>query len=406
MRIIRLYIRFYSIKLLYLIAILLVVFGSYSYTMNQLSIGNKALLNPFIYLRNNTKFGINHLDFFIFAFILSSLFIIMLTLFYSMNYRAKTKLKGRYLTLYYKMVIAELFKEDEEQDNYINISRLEKFSKKDLGKELIISTFVQIHDKTTGIIRKKTERLVQLLHYKKFIQDYLYSPFYKHKKMALEAISEFKIEGYEKYTMKLIKQTKNELLHTDALISMIRLNCYESLITMANTNIKFTMWDINMIIKNIEKDNCINIPYNELINATNEGMQLLGIILARRLNKKELKRVIKNKAEHAEGDIKDEAILTFTSFAETQSDFKFLKNKYIESSDSTKSYIIKKLNRNPNREQVADFYEWIIINESMPNKLTAISNLLSVDISRIIRLKQSEDRLVRMACEHVIDINN
>jgi len=335
---------------------------------------------------------------------------IILTKIYSSNKKRKEKINEKFLKIYYKTVISDLFKENkdtelEETDNVYKY-RHKRFAKSDLYKELIINTFIHVHYQTIGKIRLKTESMMNDLHYEKLIRSYLYSPFYKQKKLALNTISEFKITGYEKYLIKLAKQKKNKLLHTEALITLIRLNVYNNLIILTNININFSIWDINMIIRNIEKDKELNIPYNELINACNEGMQLLGIMLTRIHHKKEFKKKIKKKTENENSNIKVEAILTFASFSEKKDDFDFLLNKYPEISDKTKNDIIKIVDVNPNKKQALDFFEWIAENEPIPSKLIAIENLLSLDISKVFKLKQSKDISIKMACEQVLDINN
>jgi hypothetical protein len=333
---------------------------------------------------------------------------ILLTKYYSFNKIKKEKMQERYIKFYYSSVIRELFKENNEHNfkETVNISRLKKFIRNDINKELVINTLTQVHYQTIGKIRQRTELIINMLHFEKVIRSYLYSPFYKHKKLALDTISEFKIIGYEKYLLKLAKQSKNKLLHTDALITLARLNVYDNLILLADMNVDISIWDINMIITNIEKDRDFNIPYNELINARNEGMQLLGIMLTRIHCKREFKNKIQKKTEHQNPTIKEEAILTFTSFAENKDDFDFIINIYKTSPENAKKNIVKRMDANPNKEQAADFFEWIAKNEPIPNKLIAIMNLLSLDISKVIKLKQSEDASIRMACEQVLDINN
>lgn len=408
MKILKFYLQYWLTKLLYLIFILFIFYGSYCYTAQRFSIGNHMFTNPFYHVHDKMPFWINYIEYIILVFIISTILMILLTKYYSFNKIKKEKMQERYIKFYYSSVIRELFKENNEHNfkETVNISRLKKFIRNDINKELVISTLTQVHYQTIGKIRQRTELIINMLHFEKVIQSYLYSPFYKHKKFALDTISEFKIIGYEKYLLKLAKQSKNKLLHTDALITLARLNVYDNLILLADMNVDISIWDINMIIRNIEKDRELSIPYNELINARNEGMQLLGIMLTRIHCKREFKNKIQKKTEHRNPTIKEEAILTFTSFAENKDDFDFIINIYNTSPENAKINIVKRMDANPNKEQAADFFEWIAKNEPIPNKLIAIMNLLSLDISKVTKLKLSEDTSIKMACEQVLDINN
>lgn len=408
MKVIKFYLQYWLVRLLYLIFIMLVLCGSYCYTVQSFSVGNHVFTNPFFHLHDNLPFWVNYIEYFILVFVISTVLIILLTQYYSFRKRRKERMRDKFVKRYYKNIVTELFRENEEDASeekewkYKN----EIMAKNDFYKELVINTFVQVHNQTIGRIRQKTESMMKELAFEKLIGSYLYSPFYKHKKIALDTISEFKIKGHEKYLLKLIKQKRNKLLHTDALMTLIRLNVHENLNVLAETDVDISMWDINMIVRNIEKDNEARIPYDELINSANEGMQLLGIILIRIHDRTEFKQNVRGKTESKNPEIRDEAILTFSTFAENKDDFDLLLNKYPECSDSTKKYIVERMSDNPYEEQVTNFFEWVVLNEPIPNKLIAIMNLLTLDISKVAELKKSEDEAIRMACEQVLDFNN
>lgn len=213
MKILKLYLQYWLVKSFYIISFLLIFYGSYWYTTVQhFFIGNREFTNPFYHLHENLPFWINYLEYFIFVFTFSTILMIILTKIYSSNKKRKEKINEKFLKIYYKTVISDLFKENkdtelEETDNVYKY-RHKRFAKSDLYKELIINTFIHVHYQTIGKIRLKTESMMNDLHYEKLIRSYLYSPFYKQKKLALNTISEFKITGYEKYLIKLAKQKK------------------------------------------------------------------------------------------------------------------------------------------------------------------------------------------------------
>jgi len=243
------------------------------------------------------------------------------------------------------------------------------------------------------------------LKYDNLIRSYLYSPYYRHKKIALSVISEFKIHGVEKYILGLAKRESNRLLHTDALVALIRLNTYENLLQLIKNDVNISMWEVNVIIDNIEKDKIRKIPYKELLHSNNKGMLLLGIILSRLHQKQEFKYDIQKYIEYHNDNIMEEAILAFASFAGDKSDFVYLRNSYNKATGRGKLSIIRTVSHSPDTEYAVQFLEWVAINEPIKYKTEALRSLLTINIGRVAMLKDSEDPLVRMACNEILDIN-
>lgn len=407
MKILKFYLQYWSLRLFYTTFILLIFYGSYCYTVQKIPIGSYMFINPFYHVHMNLPSWTNYLEYFIFIFVISSIVMFIHTNYYAFVKENKEKMRNRYLDFYFNSLISDLFRENKTNDTVLKINSLqyEKYSKKNFYRELITNTLIQIHSQTIGKARQDTELIMQSLHYDNWIHTYLRSPYYKHKKIALDAISEFKLEGYDNYIIKLAKQSNKKLLRTNALIALTRLDVYNNLILLIEMNVKITIWDVNVIINNIEQDNNQNIPYTELIHAKNEGMQILGIMLARINHKIELKQAILEKINDSNSLIMEEAVIAFASFAEDKNDFDFLIDQYKETTEKAKDVIIKTINSDPDKDQTADFLQWIAENEPMQNKLSALISLLSIDISRISKLKRSDDPLVKTACEQILDIN-
>jgi len=165
------------------------------------------------------------------------------------------------------------------------------------------------------------------------------------------------------------------------------------------------MWEVNVIIDNIEKDKIREIPYKELLHSNNKGMLILGIILSRLNQKQEFIYDIKMYIESPDENINEEAILAFASFAKDRSDFVYLRESYNKATERGKLFIIRSVSQSPDTEYAVQFLQWVAINEPVNCKVEALKNLLIIDICKVAEFMNVKDPQVRMACNEVLDIN-
>jgi len=165
------------------------------------------------------------------------------------------------------------------------------------------------------------------------------------------------------------------------------------------------MWEVNVIIDNIQKDKIKNIAYTELLHSDNEGTLLLGIILSRLDWKNQFKYDIQKYIDYPNDNIMEEAIIAFATFAVDKSDFVYLRNVYKDATARGKLSIIKAITQSPDPDFAIGFLEWVTINEPIKYKTEALKHLLTISVEKVARLKNASDPLVVMACNEVLDIN-
>lgn len=407
MKVLGFYIEYWGTRLFYVTLIFLICYGSYLYSVPKFSIGGYMFNNLLYRDYYSLSRWLYYLEYFIFIFLILTILTFILTLYYGHDKRIKERTHDRYINFYIKYLLALLYTKDKlaEKELKRRKVRLMSFVKNDYSKELVINTLQQIHHQTIGQIREDTEHLLHELKYDNLIRNYLHSPFYRHKKIAMNAIAEFKIIGHEKYILRLAKRERNELLHTEALVTLIRLNTYDNLLQLIKNDINISMWEVNVIIDNIQKDKITDVPYAELLHSDNKGTILLGIILSRLNWKNKFKYDIQKYIEYPDDNIMEEAILAFATFAEDKSDFVYLKNVYKDATGRGKFSIIKTITLSPDTDFAIGFLEWVAINEPIKYKTEALKYLLTISVEKVARLKNASDPLVVMACNEVLDIN-
>ena len=240
---------------------------------------------------------------------------------------------------------------------------------------------------------------------KYLLYAYLHSPYIRHKLFALKAISEFRLEGFDKYILKLTKR-KNDVLHAEAIVTLLNLKVYSNLMFLSDLKMKLTLWDINLIVKTIEELEKRDINYRFLINSAISEVSALGLILTRLHNKTELKSEVLLKIGHSSDLVNEEAFFTLISFANSAQDFEFLIDKFGTASRKAQTLIIQSLSRYDNTEKVIQFLNWVIQNKHFTLKIEAIKLLLDIDITEVSKFKHSDDLLIRQSCLQVLDIRN
>ena len=400
------YFRYWSIRLSYLLLASLLIFGGYFYTVPQVEIGNYILSNPFYSDSEHISSWLYDVDYFIFIFTVAIVIIFVLIIYYNINKIRKEKTDKQFLNLFIEDLFAYLFMAEEftDDEKRKKIKALKKTLNSDHAKRLFINTLVDVHSQTEGIVREKTVRLLKAIRFDYLIYAYLHSPYFRHKLFALKVISEFNLEGYDKYILKLTKR-RNGVLHAEAIIALLKLKVYSNLLFLTDLKLKLTLWDINLIVKTIQELNIKDINYSVLIQSVIPEISALGLILARLHRRTELKTEVIMRIGNSSKLVNEEAFLTFIAFASQQSDFDYLIEKFSIATHKAQTMIIQSLSKSPDNVKTIQFLNWIVENKHFTHKTEAIKQLLELDLTAISRFKQSEDKLIRQSCLQVLDIN-
>ncbi|NDP21307.1 MAG: hypothetical protein GZ091_09540 [Paludibacter sp.] len=406
MKILTLYLRYWSIRLFYILLASLLIFGSYFYAVPQVELGSYIIVNPLYTNVENLSPWLYDVNYFIFIFVVAIAVIAFLIVYYNIDKKRKDTSDKKFMNIFVKRFFDYLFSKDElsEDEEKKMIKELKKYLSSDHSKKILINTIVDVHSQTKGIVENRTFQFLEALKYEKFIKAYLHSPYSVHKLFALKVISEFKLEGYDNYILKLTKR-KNNVLHAEAIITLLKLKVYNNLLFLNELEFKLTLWDINLIVKTIQDIDKKDINFSTLIKSYIPEISALGLILTRLHNRIELKNDVILRIGNSNTLVNEEAFFTFISFANKQSDFDYLIEKFNTATHKAQLMIIKSLAICPDTVKSIEFLNWIVENKPFTHKTEAIRQLLELDLSSINRFKQSDDKLVRESCLQVLDIN-
>ena len=406
MKILTIYFRYWSIRIFFLSLLALIAFGAYFYSVPQLTLFNHIIINPLYTDVEKIPTWLYVVDYFIFIFSLSILIIFLMILYYNANKKIEERIDNQYVDGFVRKIFLFLYPLEEftnKQKKY-QLKEIKKDLSNDHAKQLFINLLRRIHAQTSGLVKHKVEYFMKEIDYNYFIAAYLHSPYLRDKLFALKVIGDFEIEGFEQYILKQTKR-RNEVLHSESIITLLKLKIYDNLLFLSELNMKLTTWDINIIVKAIMELNIVNIDYLTLINSETSEISALGIMLAKLKNRKEFKHDIKKKVGNLDKLVNEEAFLAFCFFADNKSDYDYLIKNFGKATEKSQLTIIYKIASIQDTELSGEFLNYVVENQNFVQKIEAIKLLLDIDLNVVSKYKQSKDEVVKQSYYQVLDIN-
>lgn len=345
-------------------------------------------------------------EYLIFVFFAVSVLLLMLTILYIRNKRLEAAIESKYndhfATLLGKYLYVDLELIDDEQRQEMRTLKVEL--KNTYAKRIFINTLRKIRTQTVGAVRERTQVIYDYFQFDLFIRAYLFSPHLSKKIFALKVIADFQVKGYEDYIVKLVKKN-NDVLHSEALVTLLKLDEFDYLMLLDHSKMKLTLWDINIIIKTIQELDSVTINYAQLIKSEKAEVVALGMILARLWKRIELKSDIVQLIGNDNEQINEEAFFACISFIATEADYDFLIRNFDKAPEKSKVLIVRSMALHPNKVLAIDFLEKIIDNQSFILQLEVVQMLFELDINAVMRLKRSENKVINDICHQVLDFN-
>lgn len=400
------YLRFIFIRLFYVLLIIALSFGSYFYTVPRISLGQFVLVNPFYSEVEGIPGWLYDIDYFTFIFVVAILIIFILIAIYNVNKKNKDTGDRRFMNSFVSTLFAYLYS-NESPDTKEERKKIKQMKRNLRNEHLVryfLITLVNIHKQSLGSIHDKIHQIVKAAKYDFLLKAYLHSPYVRHKLFALKVISEFQLDGYSNYILKLTTR-RNNVLHSEAIMALMKMGVYNNLSFLFEINIKLTLWDINTIVRIIREMDIHEINYRKLIESDVDELCVIGIMLARLNNQNDMKLLIAEKIGNANRLINEEAFLALIHFAQDDEDYSLLMQKFDMASESIQKQIIDTIRKYSDRNAITGFLNNVVQTRRYPLKVAAMRVLLDLDLSLITQYKQSDNEMVKKSCMEVLDIN-
>jgi len=236
------------------------------------------------------------------------------------------------------------------------------------------------------------------------IETYLHSPYFEDKILALKIISDFGIEQHNGYLLELT-YSKNYVVRTEALDSLIKLSVLDKLEFLKKYIYHISMWDINTFLKLSDDFEQHNIDYQGLINSEHPRVAVLGILLAGKNRRADLKETIKSKLGSEDEVLNTEAYRAYLSMADELSDFKYITGRFFPENEKIKQLIVESFKRCPDKIMSVVFLMNVVEKESLSLKTSAMKLLLEFDTAKIQYYKYSDSSEVIKAHNEAVDLH-
>lgn len=408
MKTLTLYLRYWAIRSIFILFFILISFGCYFFSVQKVSIFSNHLTNPYYLDTEDLPRWLYGVEYLCFVFIFCSILFFIMILLYKSYKNKRDNTRKKYKDLFAISLSDYLYSDQQfsDEEKAIKIKDFRKMMKDDYSKRIFINTLRQAMNLTRGPVRDLSIKIFYAFEFNSFIYGYLHGPYIKKKIFALKVISDFKMEGYEKYIIKLTQQQSNYILHSEALVTLINISKENNLLFLTENNIKLSLWDINTIINTL--DDVLRfklISIITLIESEEPEISALGIILARLDKRVELKETIRGKIGNTNEMVNEEACITFTSFAEDQTDYDFMIHSFGIASEKAQQAIVNSIGRCPDKNIAIQFIDYVIENKSLKLKTEALKQLLNIDLSLIKKYQKSDNMLIRQVCLQVLNFH-
>lgn len=405
MKLLIIHIRYWAVRLIAALAILLFLFIVYFFKISELNIYGYHIINPLFQYTAPLEIWLYLLVYFIFVFIFNTVFLSILTVAYKLQNKRTDRIKVKYEKLFAETITTYLtsrfFKQFDEAETSLNILK-KRYNHK--IRNVMIDVLRKVHSEVIGDMRNDANELIYLLKFDELVLSYLYSPYLDDKILALQTISDFQLKGQNSKIMKLAV-SKNYLLRSEALISSIKLSIFDDITFNNKRRWNITKLDMNniLLITNQFKNHNINIE--QLIISEFPRVAALGVLLANEHKRTDLKEAIKLKIGNENDVLHHEALLSFISMSTDLQDYNFLKQIFSLQNRIDKQAIIEAFNNCPDKETGINFYLDVIDNEELALKTTAMKLLLEVAPNKLNTYSTSENMAIVKAYKHAIDFN-
>lgn len=400
MRTIGLYLKYLSNRLIYIVALCLGVFLFFFLKQKELLLFNYSVANPLYPFIEQTSTWLYVVQTLIVIFSLLIIIELILVI-YVTTQRSSVDKKNQLLHEQILDVIFNFLIQDKETRDINDFRKKAKpYLKSNHAQRVFINQLRKIINLTRGEIHDTCLSFYQVLHFDPLIKSHFHSPYLRNKIFALKTAGDFQQTAYNNYLVHYM-HSKNEMLKSEALQAYVKANSDDDLSFLSDYQEKISLGSINIIIN--ETKERTNINFTGLLKSQNPLIRSMGLRLANLQNKEELKPVIVELMDDPDAMVKEEAYLAYMAFAKEKNDYLTLMYQFSGMTKNLQNKTLDLIIDHEEKENIYNFFEWIIENKPLEMKNRAMSKLLTMDIGLVLKYKNYPDENVRKAFRQLID---
>lgn len=372
----------------------------------HLSIGEYKVINP---IYNLYEWWVLLIIFVIGSF----LFIILVTIFYSVYYsirRSRREIINIRVNNYFVPAIVDYlyskkYQDPKEKKAFYNT--IKKFTRYKENIEAFYIASIRVQKMVTYDNREKMRVLFNGTGLTKKIDKFFYSFDLSDKIIAIKIISYLQVINQYLPTIEKYAKSRNIALRTEAHAALIRLKkSTDRLSFIISDKHKLTFLDINVIVNNAIRSISEEADYYELLSSSNKRKVVIGLLLAKKQQKISSRNLVLiiNLLGSTSHLVKKMAWETFLSVLSAKKAVEVIMDRFNNETEEVKLIILKK-SYNTRDNRFYKFLMTVISNDSLLIKIEAMKILLKEKFEYLSIFINSDDPLIKMAYEEISDLN-
>lgn len=405
MNLFQLHTKYWGKRLLFVLTISFLIFLVYFFKVPEIKAAGFILKNPLFDYTSSLTWKLYLTIYFTVVFLINTVFLISMTVFYKAQKQRHARLMKKYERYFIETIMDHLVLKsfDVENEEDPHIVSLKKALRDKNSINIFLDVLRKINAQVKGDLRTETSKMIGELGLHEVITTYLYSPYFEDKILAMKIISDFGIEEHNGYLLELT-YNKNYVVRTEALDSLIKLSVLDNLEFLKNHIYQVSLWDINTILKISDDFEKQNIDYSGLINSEHLRVAALGILLAGKNERTDMKETIKSKLGSEDEVVNTEAYRAYLAMADQPSDFKYVMGKFFGEDEKIKQLIVESFKRCPDKVMSVVFLTNVVEKESLSLKTSAMKLLLEFDTTKFQYYQYSDSPEIIKAHNEAVDL--
>jgi hypothetical protein len=322
------------------------------------------------------------------------------------NERNLPRIRQYFTNLLVEYLYAEKYANPKERTALFR--KIKKFTRRKQYIEPLLLSITKIQE-TVSI--NHSEQFKELLSQTKLntqIDRFLYSYNLSERILALRVISYLRIR-VEKFEKKIYRysDSSNYALRIEAYSALIRLMEGDNqLAEFIGSKYNLSLFDINIIVNAVIKNNKMNINYIDFLSSTLNRKIIVGLMLAKKRYRKGSRSLILilNYIGHEDSLLNQLAWSSFLELVPKDEGVDIIIDRFNNEPDDIKLLILKN-SYQTGSEVYYNFLQNVIRKESLLIKIEALRILFKERFDFLAPFVYSEDENIQMAMKEVTDLN-
>ena len=400
-------IRYFVNRIVFIIVLALVLLLAYFFYVPSIQLFGYELVNPFYDNLMYLSWWLHMMAFVTIVSTVISIVFLFASFYFNIKMQRREEKEKEYELRFTKKLVAYLYSDFlldrvKKEDYY---RYFKKLANSRMASEIFFRIVVRISKLIDEDFRMKLTDLLDNTGLRNRIEYSLYSNNTSEKIIALKVIAYMGVKGYDKKISKYIN-SRITALRNEAIITYVKLSETNNLDFLRDQKYHISKLGLNSIINavhsNLKED---KIDYDDMLKSDSSRINVAGVMLVKDRSKAEYKEMIKTAINKDDTLLNEVAWDVYTTLGKTEADLKFLTSRFDKESHENKVNIMKCLRDFDQNEELLEFLDKVIKNESVLIKIYALRLLFEKNMNRLFTYQNMKDERIAIACREVADFN-